>query len=209
VNIGFINEFAMMCERLGVDVWEIIEAASTKPFGFQPFYPGPGLGGHCIPIDPLYLSWKMHNLDYKALFIDLADTINSSMPYFVVSRVMEQLNDAGLPLKGSRLLLLGMAYKEDIDDVRESPALDVASLLLKKGALVDYHDPYVPACRVDGAELQSVELTDESLTRADLVLIITAHRTIDYQWVVDRAKRVFDAKNATGRLASSENVWRL
>jgi UDP-N-acetyl-D-glucosamine dehydrogenase len=193
-----------------VDVWEVIEAAKTKPFGFMPFYPGPGLGGHCIPIDPLYLAWKLYHLNYKAQFIDLADTINAHMPEYVVSEVMEQLNRDGLALKGSRILLLGMAYKENIDDVRESPALDVASHLLQHGALVDYHDPYVPECKVDGQPLSSVALTAEAVSQATLVLIATAHDSIDYSWVVDKAQRVFDAKNATGKLGlASEKVKKL
>jgi len=200
VNIGFVNELAQMCRRLGVDVWEVIEAAKTKPFGFMPFYPGPGLGGHCIPIDPLYLSWSMARVNYKAQFIDLADTINSHMPDYVIGEVMDQLNDGGLPLNGSDVLILGMAYKEDIDDMRESPALDVASLLLQKGARVTYHDPHVPECRVDGDVLRSVELTDEAIAGADLVMIITGHKDVDYKRVVDKARRVFDAKNVTGKL---------
>ena len=200
VNIGFVNELAQMCRRLNVDVWEVIEAAKTKPFGFMPFYPGPGLGGHCIPIDPLYLSWSMARVNYKAQFIDLADTINSHMPDYVVGEVMDQLNADGLALNGSDVLILGMAYKEDIDDMRESPALDVASLLLQKGARVAYHDPHVPSCRVDGEVLESIELTDEAVAGADLVMIITGHRDVDYANVVDKARRIFDAKNVTGRL---------
>jgi UDP-N-acetyl-D-glucosamine dehydrogenase len=210
INIGFINEFARMCKYLQVDVWEVIEAAKTKPFGFTPFYPGPGLGGHCIPIDPLYLAWKLYHLNYKAQFIDLADTINAGMPEYVVGEVMEQLNEDEIALKGSKILLLGMAYKENIDDVRESPALDVASHLLLKGAHVSYHDPHVPRCRVDGQTLHSVELTEQALTQATLVFIATAHSGIDYAWVVDKAQRVFDAKNATGQLGlSSPKVRRL
>jgi UDP-N-acetyl-D-glucosamine dehydrogenase len=200
INIGFINEMAMICEKLGVDVWEVIEASKTKPFGFMPFYPGPGLGGHCIPIDPLYLKWKLTSLDFKAQFIDLADSINSNMPHYVVTRVMEQLNDFGLPLKGTRVLIMGMAYKENIDDVRESPALDVAKLLFEKGAEVVYHDPHVPHCRVEEHNLSSSELTAELVAGADLVFIATGHSEIDYQWVVDNARLVFDAKNMTGHL---------
>lgn len=209
VNIGFVNEFAKMCDTLDVDVWQVIEAASTKPFGFTAFYPGPGLGGHCIPIDPLYLSWKLSHLDYKAQFIDLADSINGSMPQYVVRKVMEQLNDDCLPLKGSRILMLGMAYKENIDDVRESPALDVASLLFKSGADVVYHDPFVARCKIDGVELTSQELTEEEVKKATLVLIVTGHDGIDYGWVVSNAVRVFDAKNATGKFNTNGKVWRL
>ena len=208
INIGFINELAQMCHRLKVDVWEVIEAAKTKPFGFMPFYPGPGLGGHCIPIDPLYLSWKLHHLNYKALFIDLADTVNAHMPVFVVREVMEQLNESGIALKGSTVLLMGVAYKENIDDVRESPALDLASLLLEKGANVVYHDPHVPQCRVDGQQLESQPLTGDLVSTAHLVLIATGHSDIDYQWLVDNAQRVYDAKNVTAKLANTQDKIR-
>ena len=204
INIGFINEMAMICQKLNVDVWEVIEASKTKPFGFMPFYPGPGLGGHCIPIDPLYLKWKLTALDFKAQFIDLADSNNSGMPYYVVTRVMEQLNEHGRSLKGSRVLIMGMAYKEDIDDVRESPALDVAKLLIEKGAEVVYHDPHVPSCRVEDHTLYSCELTRELVSGADLVFIATGHSGIDYQWVVDNAAIVFDAKNMTGPLERTQ-----
>ncbi|MEZ5339061.1 MAG: nucleotide sugar dehydrogenase [bacterium] len=200
INIGFINEMAMICEKLDVDVWEVIEASKTKPFGFMPFYPGPGLGGHCIPIDPLYLKWKLTSLDFKAQFIDLADSINSGMPYYVVTRVMEQLNEHGKALKGCRVLIMGMAYKENIDDVRESPALDVAKLFIEKGAEVVYHDAHVPRCRVEEHTLESSELSAELVKSADLVFIATGHSGIDYQWVVDNAVLVFDTKNMTGHL---------
>ncbi len=209
VNIGFVNEFAKMCDTLDVDVWQVIDAAATKPFGFTAFYPGPGLGGHCIPIDPLYLSWKLSHLDYKAQFIDLADSINGSMPQYVVRKVMEQLNEDSLALKGSRILIMGMAYKENIDDVRESPALDVASLLFKSGADVVYHDPFVKECRIDGKTLTSQELTEDEIKKATLVLIVTGHDCIDYGWVVSKAARVFDAKNSTGKLNTNGKVWRL
>jgi UDP-N-acetyl-D-glucosamine dehydrogenase len=199
VNIGFVNELAQMCRRLNVDVWEVIEAAKTKPFGFMAFYPGPGLGGHCIPIDPLYLSWKLTRLNYKAQFIDLADTINAAMPQYVVGQVMDQLNESELALRGSRILLLGVAYKENINDVRESPSLDLASLLMAKGATVLYHDPHVERCGVDGEELESQPLTDELLRGATLVLIATAHDSVDYERIVNLAPLVFDTKNITGR----------
>jgi UDP-N-acetyl-D-glucosamine dehydrogenase len=208
INIGFVNELAQMCHRLGVDVWEVIEAAKTKPFGFMPFYPGPGLGGHCIPIDPLYLSWKLHNLNYKALFIDLADTINAQMPLFVVREVMEQLNEAGRALNGSTILLMGVAYKENIDDVRESPALDLGSLLIARGAKVVYHDPFVPRCKVDGQVLESQPLTAELVESADLVLVATGHSAIDYGWLVEHAKQVYDAKNVTGKLPNTKGKVR-
>ncbi len=209
VNIAFINELAMMCKRLGISVWEVIEAAKTKPFGFMPFYPGPGLGGHCIPIDPLYLSWKMTHLNYKALFIDLADTVNARMPEYVIGEVMDQLNEHGLVVRGSRILVLGVAYKENIGDVRESPSLDLISLLVARGADVAYHDPHVPSCRVDGVTLTSQPLTMELLASSALVLIATAHEGIDYSWVVEHARLVFDAKNATGPLGLNGKIRRI
>ncbi|MBN2083389.1 nucleotide sugar dehydrogenase [bacterium] len=211
INIGFVNELAQMCKRLNVDVWEVVEAAATKPFGYMPFYPGPGLGGHCIPIDPIYLSWKMSRLNYKAQFIDLADTINAGMPDYVVTELMDQLNERQLALNGSKILILGMAYKENISDIRESPALDVVSLLMAKGAEVCYHDPHVPSCRVDGRIMENQELTDELLKSVDLAVIITAHEAIDYERVVKLAPQVFDAKNATGkrRLTGGANIRRL
>jgi len=177
----------------------------------MPFYPGPGLGGHCIPIDPIYLSWKMSRLNYKAQFIDLADTINAGMPDYVVTELMDQLNERQLALNGSKILILGMAYKENIGDIRESPALDVVSLLMAKGAQVCYHDPHVPSCQVDGQVLENQALTDELLKGMDLAVIITAHEAIDYERVVKLAPQVFDAKNATGkrRLAGGANIRRL
>lgn len=210
VNIGLVNEIAIMAGKLGLDVWEVIDAAATKPFGFMPFYPGPGLGGHCIPIDPLYLSWKLRTLNYKARFIELAAEINTSMPDFVVERVAWALNDREQSVRGSNVLVLGVAYKRDIDDVRESPALDVIALLRERGANVTYHDPFVPSLRLgDGATLESQQLTDESLSSADLVLITTGHSDFDYERVVDRAQLVFDTRNATGGLGRRDNVWKL
>ena len=182
INIGLVNELAIMCERLGVDVWEVIDAAASKPFGFMKFTPGPGLGGHCIPIDPLYLSWKMKSFNYNARFIELASEINTNMPRYVVSRVMEGLNDRGKALKGSKVLVLGAAYKPDIDDVRESPALDVIGLLKQKGALVEYHDPYIPHIHheYDGWQMDSVKDMMKSVKEADVVVIITNHKDYDY-----------------------------
>jgi UDP-N-acetyl-D-glucosamine dehydrogenase len=212
INIGLVNELAIMCERLGVDVWEVIDAAATKPFGFMKFTPGPGLGGHCIPIDPLYLSWKMKSFNYNARFIELASEINTNMPRYVVSRVMEALNDRGKALKGSKILVLGAAYKPDIDDVRESPALDVIGLLQKKGAQVEYHDPYIPHIHheTDGWSMDSVADYMKSVKEADAVVIITDHKAYDYQALVDAAKFVFDSRNATGKVAKdNEKVVRL
>jgi UDP-N-acetyl-D-glucosamine dehydrogenase len=203
INIGMVNELAIMCERLGVDVWEVIEAAATKPFGFMKFTPGPGLGGHCIPIDPLYLSWKMKALSYTARFIELASEINTNMPRYVVSRVMEAMNDRSKTLKGSRILVLGAAYKPDINDVRESPTLDVIGLLQNKGAQVEYHDPYIPHIHheYDGWEMDSVEDVMQAVREADAVVIVTNHKWYDYKAILDEAKFVFDARNALGKLA--------
>jgi UDP-N-acetyl-D-glucosamine dehydrogenase len=203
INIGMVNELAIMCERLGVDVWEVIDAAATKPFGFMKFTPGPGLGGHCIPIDPLYLSWKMKSLDYNARFIDLASEINTNMPRYVVSRVLEAMNDHGKTLKGSNVLVLGVAYKPDIDDVRESPALDVIGLLQNKGAIVKYHDPYIPRVHheFDGWEMDSVKDMMQAVKESDAVVVITDHKVYDYDAIIEAAKFVFDSRNALGKLA--------
>jgi UDP-N-acetyl-D-glucosamine dehydrogenase len=212
INIGLVNELAIMCERLGVDVWEVIDAAATKPFGFMKFTPGPGLGGHCIPIDPLYLSWKMKAFHYNARFIELASEINTNMPRYVVSRVMEALNDRGKALKGSKVLILGAAYKPDIDDVRESPALDVIGLLQKKGASVQYHDPYIPHIHheTDGWQMDSVQDVMKAVGNADAVVIITNHKVYDYKAIVESSVFVFDTRNATREFAKDAgNVVRL
>jgi len=212
INIGMVNELAIMCERLGVDVWEVIDAAATKPFGFMKFTPGPGLGGHCIPIDPLYLSWKMKSFNYNARFIELASEINTNMPRYVVSRILDAMNDRGKILKGSKVLVLGAAYKPDIDDVRESPALDVIGLLQKKGADVSYHDPYIPHIHheYDGWHMDSVKDVMKAVKEADAVVVVTDHKSYDYKAIVDAAKFVFDSRNATVRVAkNSEKVVRL
>jgi UDP-N-acetyl-D-glucosamine dehydrogenase len=204
INIGMVNELAIMCERLGVDVWEVIDAAATKPFGFMKFTPGPGLGGHCIPIDPLYLSWKMKAFQYNARFIELAADINTNMPRYVVSRVVDAFNERGQVLKGSRVLVLGAAYKPDIDDIRESPALDVIGLLQKKGALVDYHDPHIPHLRThDNIEMESVKDVMDAVRNSDCVVIITNHSAYDYQAILDDAKFIFDSRNALGKLGKN------
>ena len=204
VNIGLVNEVAIMCGKLGLDCWEIIDAAATKPFGFMPFYPGPGLGGHCIPVDPLYLSWKLRSLDYNARFIQVADEINRGMPRLVVDRVLLALNDDGRALRGASVLVLGVAYKRDIDDVRESPALDILELLHAHGAHVRYHDPHVPSLRVGHLDLASVPLTD--LDRHDLVLIVTDHRAVDYADVLARARVVLDTRNVTKALRAGASA---
>ncbi|MBO9367320.1 MAG: nucleotide sugar dehydrogenase [Chloroflexi bacterium] len=201
INIGLVNEMAIMCERLGVDVWEVIEAAATKPFGFMKFTPGPGLGGHCIPIDPLYLSWKMKVLNYTARFIELASEINTNMPRYVVYRLMDALNERGKPLKGARILVLGAAYKPDVDDIRESPALDVIGLLQQKGAQVVYHDPYVPHLEThDGLQMESVPDLMQAVREADVVVIITNHKVYDYAAILEASRFIFDTRNALGKL---------
>jgi UDP-N-acetyl-D-glucosamine dehydrogenase len=212
INLGLVNELAIMCDRLGVDVWEVIDAAATKPFGFMKFTPGPGIGGHCIPIDPLYLSWKMKSLNYNARFIELASEINTNMPRFAVSKVQDALNDRGKPVKGSRILVLGVAYKPDVDDIRESPALDVIHLLQSKGAQVIYHDPYIPRFDHDGWHMESIadgSLLDEARS-ADAVVIVTNHRWYDYPAIHEAARLVIDTRNALGTLGKrSPKVVRL
>jgi UDP-N-acetyl-D-glucosamine dehydrogenase len=201
INVGLVNEMALMCNRLGVDVWEVIDAAATKPFGFMKFTPGPGLGGHCIPIDPLYLSWKLRALNYTARFIELASEINTNMPRYVVSLVQEALNQQSKALRGSRVLGLGVAYKADIDDLRESPALDVIGLLEQKGALVTYHDPYIPTIRHDDWEMHSVADVMEAARAADCVVIVTNHSSYDYTALLKLAESgplLVDTRNALG-----------
>ena len=195
VNIGLVNEMAIVCDKLGVDVWEVIEAAATKPFGFMKFLPGPGLGGHCIPIDPHYLAWKMRGLNYKTRFIDLAGEINSEMPMYWVRKLMESLNDIGKAMRGAKVLVLGVAYKKDINDLRESPALDILVLLHQYGAHVSYHDPYVPRFSEGGHDYASVPLTEKLLAEADGVLIVTDHTSIDWQLVKRASGLVVDTRD--------------
>ena len=203
VNIAMVNEMAIVCDKLGVDVWEVIDAAATKPFGYMKFTPGPGIGGHCIPLDPHYLAWKMRGLNYKTRFIDLASEINSAMPAYVVAKVAAALNADRKSINGSRALVIGVAYKRDIDDVRESPALDIIRLLEADGAEVEYHDPYIDSIREDGHVRKGVALTDDALASADVVVIVTDHRTIDYQRLVDHASLVVDSRNATATTTPS------
>jgi UDP-N-acetyl-D-glucosamine dehydrogenase len=196
VNIGLANEMAIVCDKLGVDVWEVIEAAATKPFGFMKFLPGPGLGGHCIPIDPHYLAWKMRGLNYKTRFIDLAGELNTEMPMFWVRKLAEALNGQGKAVRGASVLVLGVAYKRDIDDIRESPALDIIRLLEGQGARVTYFDPHVPRFREDGQEFRSVQLTPEAVAAADCVMVVTDHTAVDYRMIKRKAKLVVDTRNA-------------
>lgn len=204
INIGLANEMALMCDRMGINVWEVIEAAATKPFGFMPFYPGPGLGGHCIPIDPFYLSWKTRQAGIEARFIELAGYINGQMPHFVADKVQNALNDAGKPVKGSRVHVLGVAYKRDIDDLRESPALDVMLLLQKRGAQLSYSDPYVPTLRIEGLNLNATP--ESTAAQADCVVIITDHTAFDYDRLVEEAKLIVDSRNALKRQHSDKIV---
>jgi len=199
VNIGLVNETAIVCDKLGVDVWEVIEAAATKPFGFMKFLPGPGLGGHCIPIDPHYLAWKMRGLNYKTRFIDLAGEVNTEMPMFWVRKVTDALNSMSRSVRGSRVLILGVAYKRDIDDLRESPALDIIRLLELQGAHVEFHDPHVQSYREDGKRVQSVPLTAEKVQEADCVMVVTDHKAVDYAMVKRHAKLVVDTRHVMPR----------
>lgn len=200
INIGLVNELAIICNRLGVDVWEVIEAAATKPFGFMKFTPGPGLGGHCIPIDPLYLSWKMRSLNYTTKFIELASEINTGMPRFVLGKVQDALNDQGKAVKGSKVLVLGAAYKPDIDDLRESPALDVIGLIMSKGAQVSYHDPYIAHLKHDAWELDSVPDLMAAVRAADCVCIVTNHKVYDYPAILNASRLIVDTRNALGEM---------
>src|SRR3990170_1491011 len=209
VNIALVNELKMLCDRMGIDVWEVIEAAKTKPFGFEAFDPGPGLGGHCIPVDPFYLTWKAREYDFSTRFIELAGEINTNMPYYVVSKVMEALNSKGKSLKGSKVLVLGVAYKKDIDDMRESPAVHIIELLKKRGAVVDYNDPYVsvlPKLRGHALRMDSVELNEKTIKGYGCVLIATNHSSYDYKWIVENSQLVVDTRNATAGINSKKIV---
>ncbi|MFN2305151.1 MAG: nucleotide sugar dehydrogenase [Anaerolineales bacterium] len=199
INIGLVNELAIMCDRLKIDVWEVIDAAATKPFGFMKFTPGPGLGGHCIPIDPLYLSWKLRSLNYTARFIELASEINTNMPRYTLSKISDALNQQKKPLNGSRVLILGIAYKPDVDDIRESPALDVIHLLQEKGSDVIYHDPYIPHLSHDNLHMDSVSDLLAEVEKADCVAIITNHSNYDYAAILAQAQAIVDTRNALGQ----------
>jgi UDP-N-acetyl-D-glucosamine dehydrogenase len=210
INIGMVNEMALMCDRLGVDVWEVIEAAATKPFGYMKFLPGPGLGGHCIPIDPLYLSWKLKTVNYSARFIELASEINTSMPRYTVTKIQDTLNTHKKALNGSKILVLGVAYKPDIDDLRESPALDIIHLLGQKGAQVSYHDPYIKALNHEEIKMQSVSDLDSAVKAADCVVIVTNHSNYDYKKILADANLIVDTRNALGLHGkTNEKVVRL
>jgi len=205
INIGLVNELALMCDRMGINVWEVIDAAATKPFGFMPFYPGPGLGGHCIPIDPFYLSWKTKQAGIEARFIELAGYINGQMPHFIVDKIQNALNDHTKPLKGAHVHILGVAYKRNIDDVRESPALDIILLLERRGARVTYSDPFVPVVRLDGRELAAQDPITTSQA-ADCVVVVTDHASFDYAAIQEQAKLIVDTRNAFKSLPSPKVV---
>lgn len=204
VNIGLVNEMALVCEKLGIDAWEVIDAAASKPFGFMPFYPGPGVGGHCIPIDPLYLSWKLRTLNYTVRFIEVAHEVNSSMPLHVVQKVMEGLNDDAKSVRCSKIAVLGVAYKRNVDDMRESPALEIIERLGGMGAIVEYHDPYVPSIHLEqtNTHLFSTPLTPDWLRAADCVLIVTDHTNVDYELVVEHSRLVVDTRHVTANVAT-------
>ena len=204
VNIALVNELKILSDRMKVDLWEVIKAASTKPFGFMPFYPGPGLGGHCIPIDPFYLSWKAKALNFNTRFIELAGEVNTNMPYYVVSKVSDALNQNGKCFKDARILILGVAYKKDVDDMRESPALEIIELLQEKGAKIFYNDPFIPhipKLRKHDLNLSSSSLNENLLRSMDVVVIITDHSSYDYQWIVKNSKLIIDTRNATSTVS--------
>jgi len=210
VNIALVNEIALMSDKLGIEVWEVIDAASTKPFGFMPFYPGPGLGGHCLPIDPFYLSWKARQNGFEARFIELAGYVNSYMPTYVTSKITDALNNFSKSVKGSKILILGVAYKKNVNDIRESPALDIINILTEKGAKVSYSDPYVPQLKEENYELLSQELSEELLKNADCVVIVTNHDRFDYQWIVDSTSLIVDTRNATkGIISGKEKIVKI
>lgn len=209
VNIGMVNELMLMCDRMGINVWEVIEAAKTKPYGFMPFYPGPGVGGHCIPVDPIYLSWKARMHGFEARFIDLASHVNSQMPQHVISKVAESLNGRGIALKGAKILVLGVAYKKDVKDLRESPALEIVELLKVSGAKLSYYDPYLPYLKIHGINLTSVKLAKDVLRKADCVLLITDHTNVDYDFIARNAKMIVDTRNVFKNIKSKGKIVRL
>jgi UDP-N-acetyl-D-glucosamine dehydrogenase len=209
VNIGLVNEILLMCDKLGIDAWEVIDAAKTKPYGFMPFYPGPGVGGHCIPVDPIYLSWKARGHGFEARFIDLASHVNSQMPHYVVDKVIGALNSRNKPLKGSKVLCIGAAYKKDVKDLRESPALEIIELLDKKGAKVSYHDPLLPYLKWNDINLKSVALTKDAVKSADCVVIITDHTGLEYGMIAKNARVVVDTRNTLKGISNRKNIVRL
>jgi UDP-N-acetyl-D-glucosamine dehydrogenase len=207
VNISLVNEVALMCDKLDLDTWEVVTAAATKPYGFMPFYPGPGMGGHCIPVDPMYLSWKLRTLNYKARFIELAAEVDGQMPSFVVSKIADALNDEQMAINGSKVLILGVAYKPNVNDVRESPAVDVIHLLLEKGADVTYHDPLVGVLAYEGLDLVSIDLTEDALSKADCVLILTHHDAYDWSQIADCSRLIVDTRHAITKKGKGRLIY--
>lgn len=210
VNIALVNELKILSDKMGVNIWEVIEAASTKPFGFMPFYPGPGLGGHCIPIDPFYLSWKAKEYDFNTRFIELAGEVNTGMPQYVVSKIIDALNTQGKSLKNAKILILGVAYKRDTDDIRESPGVEIVSILKDKGAKVDYNDPHIPSFsgmrHYPNLAMKSITLTEKTLKGYDCVVIITNHSQYDYKWILKNSKLIVDTRNSTGKIKSRKII---
>jgi len=209
VNIALANELALMCDRLGIDIWNVIEAATTKPFGFMPFYPGPGLGGHCIPIDPVYLSWKAKTYGFYSKFIEFAEEVNKNMPYYVVRKITDALNTHKKSVNGSKILILGVAYKEDVGDTRESPALDIIEILCRQGAEIIYNDPYVPQIKIGERKWESLSLNESLLLQADCVVITTAHSSYNYKWIVENTKLIVDTRNATKNLPNKDKIIKI
>jgi len=209
VNIGMVNELMLMCDRLGIDVWEVIDAAKTKPYGFMPFYPGPGVGGHCIPVDPIYLSWKARMHGFEARFIDLSSHVNSQMPYYVVDKITEGLNCYGKPLRCAKVLVIGVAYKKDVKDLRESPALEIVDILMKKGALVSYYDPYLPYLKIHNINLKGAKFNKAAFKDSDCVVIITDHSNVDYKFIAENSKLVVDTRNVLKDIKDRSNIVRL
>ncbi|HPM43004.1 MAG TPA: nucleotide sugar dehydrogenase, partial [Candidatus Omnitrophota bacterium] len=209
VNIGLVNEIMLMCDKLGIDVWEVIDAAKTKPYGFMPFYPGPGVGGHCIPVDPIYLSWKARGHGFEARFIDLASHVNSQMPHYVLEKVVSGLNEHKKALNGSKVLVLGVAYKKDVKDLRESPSIEIIALLQKNGAKVSYYDPLLPYLKMDGIDLDSVKFTKDVFKSADCVVIVTDHSDVDYDFVLESSKLVIDTRNVLKHVEKREKIVKL
>jgi UDP-N-acetyl-D-glucosamine dehydrogenase len=209
VNIGMVNELMLMCDKLDINIWEVIDAAKTKPYGFMPFYPGPGVGGHCIPVDPIYLSWKARMNGFEARFIDLASQVNSEMPYYVLGKVIEALNYRKKPLRCSKVLVLGVAYKKNVKDLRESPALEIIELLTAKGALVSYYDPYLPYLKINGINLKGLKFNKDAFKDSDCVVIVTDHSKVDYKFVVDNSDLIVDTRNVLKGIKSKQNILRI
>jgi len=209
VNIALANELALMCDRLGIDIWNVIEAAATKPFGFMPFYPGPGLGGHCIPVDPIYLSWKAKNHNFFSKFIEFAEEVNKNMPHYVVRKVTDALNTCKKCVNGSKILILGVAYKENVGDIRGSPALDIVKMLFRRGAKIVFNDPHVREVKLGANKVRSVPLKEDLLSQADCVVITTAHSSYDYEWIVENANLVVDTRNATKNLPNKDKIVKI